>query len=153
MIADTTRRPGTFRRATSSDIPAVLGLLADAGLPLDGAAEAFATGVVAERDGRVVGAAAIEPHGEVGLLRSVVVRASLRGTGLGRGLVAEGERLAVTLGVRDLFLLTETAAAWFPRLGYESLARDTAPPSIAASVEFSVSCVDTAVLMRRRLAG
>jgi amino-acid N-acetyltransferase len=142
----------SIRRAAAADLPDVSGLLAGAGLPLDGTGEAFATGLVAELDGSVVGAAAIEPHGDAGLLRSVVVGEALRGSGLGRRLVAEAERLAASLGVRDLYLLTETAIAWFPRLGYETLARDAAPPSIAGSVEFTVSCVDTGVLMRRRLA-
>ena len=141
-----------IRRAEPGDVPHVSALLTGAGLPLDGAAEAFATGLVAELGGSIVGAAAIEPYGNAGLLRSVVVGEALRGSGLGRRLVAEAERLAASLGVRDLYLLTETAVAWFPRLGYEPLARDAAPPSIAGSVEFTVSCVDTGVLMRRRLA-
>jgi amino-acid N-acetyltransferase len=61
--------------------------------------------------------------------------------------------MAETLGIRALYLLTETAVAWFPRLGYELLAREAAPPPIAGSVEFTVACVDTGVLMRRRIGG
>ena len=61
------------RTAGCADLPAVRGLLADAALPLDGVDEAFEHGIVAEADGRVVGAAAIEPYGADGLLRSVVV--------------------------------------------------------------------------------
>lgn len=157
MIADTSpvsrTSPTTIRRAVAGDMPAVRALLAVAGLPLDGVDEAFATGLVAEQASRIVGATAIEPYGPMGLLRSVVVEESLRGTGLGRRLVAEAETLATGIGVRDLYLLTETAVAWFPRLGYAPLARDAAPPPIATSVEFTVSCVDTGVLMRRRLEG
>ena len=148
----TTMPAPSIRRAAPGDAPAVSALLAGAGLPLDGAVEAFATGLVADLGGSIVGAAAIEPYGNAGLLRSVVVGEALRGSGLGRRLVAEAERLAASLGVHDLYLLTETAVAWFPRLGYEPLARDAAPASIAGSVEFTVSCVDTGVLMRRRLA-
>lgn len=140
-----------IRAAVAGDLPAIRSLLADAALPLDGVDGAFATGVVAEVDGRVAGAAAVEPYGEVGLLRSVVVEARLRGTGVGRALVVEAERLAAGLGIRELYLLTETATSWFPRLGYEPRPRDAAPPPIAASVEFTVSCVDTGVLMVRRL--
>jgi amino-acid N-acetyltransferase len=108
-------------------------------------------GIVAEAGGRVVGAAAIEPYGADGLLRSVVVAPPLRGTGLGQTLVAAAEVAARDLGVRDLYLLTETAIAWFPRLGYETLPRDGAPVPIATSVEFTVSCPDTGLLMHRRL--
>lgn len=142
-----------IRAAVAGDLPAVRALLVGAGLPLDGVDEAFATGVVADVGGRVAGAAAVEPYGAVGLLRSVVVDASLRGTGVGQAVVAEAEQLAAGLGIRDLYLLTDTAVAWFPRLGYEPRPRDAAPPPIAASVEFTVSCVDTGVLMVRRLGG
>ena len=140
------------RAAERTDLPAVRALLADASLPLDGVDEAFRHGVVAISGGEIVGAAAVEPYGAHGLLRSVVVAASHRGTGLGRALVEAAEEVARGLGVRDLYLLTETATAWFPRLGYETLPRDAAPVMVAASVEFTVSCRDTGVLMRRRLA-
>lgn len=139
------------RVAAPGDLSAVRALLADAGLPLDGVDEAFAHGVVAIAGETIVGAAAVEPYGTDGLLRSVVVEAPLRGTGVGQALVQAAEEAARELGVRDLYLLTETAAAWFPRLGYQTLPRDAAPAAVAASVEFTVSCRDTGVLMRRRL--
>jgi amino-acid N-acetyltransferase len=140
-----------LRSAVPADLAAVRALLADASLPLDGVDEAFGHGVVAEAGGAIVGAAAIEPYGTDGLLRSVVVTPSVRGTGLGRTLVGAAEGAARELGIRDLYLLTETAVDWFPRLGYEPLARDAAPVAVAGSVEFTVSCKDTGVLMRRSL--
>ena len=142
----------SVRAATVADLGAIRALLADAGLPLDGVDEAFRHGVVAVAGGTVVGAAAVEPYGTDGLLRSVVVAPSRRGTGLGRALVEAAESVARGLGIDDLYLLTETAIGWFPRLGYATLARTAAPAGIAASVEFTVSCRDTGVLMRRRLA-
>jgi amino-acid N-acetyltransferase len=151
--------PITIRAAGPADLPAVRALLAAASLPLDGVDEAFEHGVVAVGGGGsvpgdaapVLGAAAIEPYGSDGLLRSVVVDAGLRGTGLGRALVAAAEAAASDLGIRDLYLLTETAEDWFPRLGYVLRPRDAAPPHIASSVEFVVSCPETGVLMHREL--
>lgn len=140
-----------LRRAETADMDAVRALLTGAGLPLDGIDEAFAHGVVAVADGVIVGAAAIEPYGADGLLRSVVVEPGLRGTGIGGAVVAAAEAVAAGVGVRDLYLLTETATRWFPRLGYEVLDRAAAPDAIAGSVEFTVSCVDTGLLMHRRL--
>lgn len=153
VVAQATPAPAVVavRPAAAGDLAAVRSLLTDAGLPLDGVDEAFEHGVVAEAGGAIEAAAAIEPYGTDGLLRSVVVAPSLRGTGRGRTLVAAAEGVARELGIRDLYLLTETAVAWFPRLGYEPLPRDGAPARIAASVEFTVSCPDTGVLMRRRL--
>jgi amino-acid N-acetyltransferase len=128
-------------------------LLSGAALPVDGADEAFEQGVVAVADGVVVGAAAIERYGSDGLLRSVVVDPGLRSTGVGRALVASAEALASGLGIRDLYLLTETAVEWFPRLGYAVLDRATAPDGIAGSWEFRFACVERGVLMRRSLGG
>jgi amino-acid N-acetyltransferase len=68
-------------RAGSSDTQAIKGLLTAAALPLDGAADAFGTGLVVRDGDAIVGAAAIEPYGDKGLLRSVVVASSRRGSG------------------------------------------------------------------------
>lgn len=143
-----------FTRATPGDVVAVEALLADAGLPLDGAAAAFDLGVVGRDgpDGTVVAAAAIERFGADGLLRSVVVAPGHRGSGAGRDLVAATEALARETGIRDLWLLTETAIDWFPRLGYEVVERTTATAAVGESVEFTTVCRDTGVPMHRSLA-
>jgi amino-acid N-acetyltransferase len=140
--------------ATPADWPAIADLLGGANLPLDGAREAFAAGVaVVARDGAgtLMGAAAVEPYGEAGLLRSVAVAADLRGTGIGRALVTGVETRAAAAGIGELYLLTETAADWFPRLGFERIERKDVPADVAASVEFATACPVSAVAMRRRL--
>ena len=140
-----------FTRATPGDVPAVEALLADAGLPLDAAAAAFELGIVgrAAPGGPVVAAAAIERFGDDGLLRSVVVAPDQRGHGTGRALVAATEALALEAGIDDLWLLTETAIDWFPRLGYEVVERATAAAAVGESVEFTTVCRDTGVPMHR----
>ena len=138
-------------RAVPSDLPGVEALLAAAGLPLEGASEAFATGVVARDGGMILGAAAVEPYGRAGLLRSVVVAEARRGTGLGRRLVLAAEALARDEGIEELYLLTETASDWFPRLGYEVVDREEARAAVGESVEFTMVCATTGVPMRRRL--
>ena len=140
-----------LERANPSDQPAVDALLASAGLPLDGAASAFETGVVAREGDEIVGAAAVERYGTAGLLRSVVVAPDRRGTGLGHELVGAAERLARDEGVGALYLLTETAIEWFPRLGYVVIPREDAAAAVGGSVEFETACAVTAVAMRRDL--
>ncbi len=139
-------------RATPAVVPAVEALLVAAGLPLDGVAEALETGVVAWDGDSVVGAAAVEGYGGAGLLRSVVVAEDHRGTGLGHALVAAAEDLARGLGARDLYLLTDGAAEWFPRLGYEVVEREVARAAVGASIEFTLVCAATGVPMRRAIA-
>ena len=141
----------SIERATPDDVPAVEALLVAAGLPLDGAADALVTGVVARDGDAVVGAAAVEPHGDAGLLRSVVVAADRRGTGLGRALVSAAEDLARGMGERELYLLTDTAAGWFHRLGYEVVDREMARGAIGDSIEFTMVCATSGVAMRREL--
>jgi len=143
----------TIRAAAAADLPGVRALLEDAGLPPDGADRAFEHGVVAVSGDTVAGGAAVEPYGTDGLLRSVVVSPALRGTGIGRALVAAAEEMAADLGIRDLYLLTETAVDWFPRLGYVVLERAAAPDGIASSWEFRFACVERGILMRRSLPG
>jgi amino-acid N-acetyltransferase len=141
-----------IERAIPSDAAAVEGLLAAAGLPLEGAAEALSRGVVARDGDALVAAAAVERYGPAGLLRSVVVAGDRRGTGLGRAIVAAAEDLARAEGIRELYLLTETAIDWFPRLGYEVVDRAAAAAVVGESIEFTTVCRDSGVPMWRRLA-
>jgi amino-acid N-acetyltransferase len=140
-----------LRASGPDDIPAVEALLAEAGLPLEGAANAFVNGVVAEDGGQIVAAAGTERFPGVALLRSVVVRADRRGEGSGRAVVDWVEREAPRSGVARLYLLTETAAAWFAQLGYEPIAREAVPPPVGRSVEFTTACADTAIAMVKRI--
>jgi amino-acid N-acetyltransferase len=141
-----------IERAARTDAAAVLALLEAAGLPLEGAADALALGVVAREDGAIMGAAAVERHGEAGLLRSVVVAETHRGTGVGQELVRAAEALAREGGLREVYLLTETAADWFARLGYEAVSRERARAAVGGSVEFTLVCATTGVPMRRAIA-
>ena len=138
-------------RSRPEDMLAIETLLASARLPLDGAAVAFDTGVVVRDGDRIVAAAALEPYGDAGLLRSVVVAADQRGTGVGRTVVNAAEALARDVGMRDLYLLTETAVDWFPRLGYREVDRSAVPSTVRESIEFTTLCVDSGVAMHRKL--
>jgi len=140
-----------IERALDSDRTAIEILLAANGLPLDGLAAALPSAVVARGEGGIVGCAALELYGRVGLLRSVCVAPELRGTGLGRGLVTATEQLASAAGISELFLLTETAEAWFPLLGYTPTLRTSVPAALKASPEFTGACPDTAAVLHKRL--
>jgi amino-acid N-acetyltransferase len=142
----------SIERAKPADRAAIEALLAASGLPLVGLELALGTAVVAREGSNVVGVAAVEPYGTVGLLRSVAVTATLRGTGLGRGLVTAAESFAAESGIETLFLLTETAAEWFPRLGYEASDRAAVPNALASSPEFTDACPESAAVFRKMIA-
>ena len=137
--------------ARTSDRPAIEALLEASGLPIDGFELALGTAVVAREEGRIVGCAAVEPYGSVGLLRSVCVALPFRGLGLGSRLVDRAEAVAAARGIAELFLLTETAAAWFARRGYEPGAREAAPAALLGSPEFTGACPVGAALLRKHL--
>jgi amino-acid N-acetyltransferase len=137
--------------AQAGDRPAIEALLVENGLPTDGLELAMSAAVVARAGGRVVGCAAVEPYAPAGLLRSVCVSPELRGTGLGHRLVDAAESLAAARGIDELFLLTETAIDWFPRLGYVPDVRSAAPDEVRTSPEFTGACPDNAALLRKRI--
>ena len=72
--------------AEAEDLDAVLALLSENDLPLDGLADHLGTLLVARRAGRVIGSAALELYPDGALLRSVVVQAASRSLRLGRAL-------------------------------------------------------------------
>ena len=133
---------------------AVLHLLSAAGLPTaDLAPDRLDGFIVATDGGTLLGAAALEIHGESGLLRSVAVAPGERSRGIGGRLVDHLEGAAARRGLRDLYLLTTTAAEWFARRGWERIDRAAAPAPVAASMEFAALCPSSAVCMRKVVAG
>jgi amino-acid N-acetyltransferase len=138
-------------RATPADLSAVLSLLSECELLETGVAESIETFVVARAAGALIGCAGLEAYGDLGLLRSVAVRARARGSGLGSELVARVTDAARAQGLRELFLLTTTAPRFFERRGFEAVPRSSVPAAIAASWEFRVGCPQTALPMRLAL--
>ncbi len=137
--------------ATADDLAPVRRLLADAHLPEDGLVDQFpAAYVVAATPAGLVGAAGIEVHGPDGLLRSVVVAPALRGTGLGKALVADRMTWARGQRLRAVYLLTTTAPDFFASLGFARLDRADAPEGIRASREFASICPGSSVCMSRK---
>jgi len=108
--------------------------------------------VVREDDGRVVGVAGLELHGEDGLLRSVAVDPDYRGQGLGAALVEAVFQRAARVGLRTVYLLTTSARDYFARRGFSDCARAAAPAGIRESWEFRTGCPSTAAFMERAVA-
>ena len=107
--------------------------------------------VAREGNGATVGAVGVEVRLDAGLLRSLVVHPSYRGKGLGKQLTNEIEAYARGMGVKTLFLLTMTAADFFPRLGYRQTQRSNVPQLIAETFEFKSACPVSAVCLRKEL--
>jgi amino-acid N-acetyltransferase len=141
----------TIEPMQERDREAVHALLRSHKLPLDGLDDHVSHALVARDASGLVGSAALEVYGPYALLRSVAVDESLRGQGVGQLLTAEVLALARRLALREVFLLTETAAGFFPKFGFEPIARTGVPPEVRQSVEFRSACPASALAMRLRL--
>ncbi len=138
--------------ASPTDLPAVVRLLDDSGLPHgDVTAALLAHYLLAKRGEALVGVVGLEPLGSVGLLRSLAVASAHRGVGLGVELTRAIERHARGLGIEKLYLLTTTAERFFGKLGYEVIPRGDAPPPIQATTEYRELCSSTSVCMVKSL--
>lgn len=136
----------TINAAQPHDLPAMLDLLSRHQLPHDGLAAHLGTALVAA-DGAVVGCAALEVYAEAALLRSVAVAPAQQGHGLGGQLTQAALDLARQYGVNRVYLLTTTAETYFPRFGFQPIARAEVAPSVRVSAEFTGACPDSAIVL------
>lgn len=141
----------TLRRIRPAEYERLAAMLAAEGLPADDLRCAYNRFYALEDGGAVLGYAGLERREGAALLRSVVVAPDRRGGGIGRRMTEALLGEAAALGHTELHLLTQTAAAFFERLGFERVPRAHAPAGIAASAQFTTLCPASAVLMRRRL--
>jgi amino-acid N-acetyltransferase len=142
-----------LRPATAADLPAVHNLLERVGLPVEGLedqfGEAYALAYVGEPAGGdgLVGVAGVETYGRFGLLRSVAVVPSWRGRGVGDTLARNRIDWARARRLDALYLLTTTAAGYFPKLGFTSVPRSEVPAELCASTEFAAACPASAAVL------
>lgn len=137
----------TIEPVTTGDVPALHNLLQMSGLPLDGLDAHLSTALVARDGAELVGSAALEIYECAALLRSVAVSEPQRGTGLGRRLMEAAIGMAEQRQIERLYLLTETAANWFPRFGFIPVERAAVDSSVQHSVEFASACPVSAQAM------
>jgi amino-acid N-acetyltransferase len=138
-------------RATHDDLSAIERLLIANQLPIDGVRQCLETALIVRDNGRVIACAAFERYPSGALLRSVAVDKAYRGHGLGQRLTGAALTLARERGAQAAYLLTTTAAGFFPRFGFETIDREEVPADVRTSVEFTSACPATARAMRADL--
>lgn len=140
----------SIRPADGGDLAAVLELLRECDLPAADLGLQFgAQYVVAQTpQGSLIAVAGIEEYGRCGLLRSVAVAGPWRGLGLGEQLSRERLAWAQRNGLEEVFLLTTTAAGYWPRFGFQEVSRDSVPEALQASAEWRGACPASATVMR-----
>lgn len=121
-------------------------LLAACGLPIEGLDRLERVVVRHDEDAAVIACAGLERHAHQWLLRSVAVAPAHRGEGLGADVVEE----ALDGIDGEVVLLTETAASWFDRFGFDVVDRSEIDGPVTASLEWTTLCRDSATVMVRR---
>lgn len=107
--------------------------------------------MVIEDAGRLIGTASLEVYGRSALLRSVAIQGDYRGQGTGKRLVEAALAFARKRQVKRVYLLTETAAGFFQRVGFRVIARDEVDEAVQRSAEFASLCPQSATCMTLEL--
>jgi amino-acid N-acetyltransferase len=136
--------------ATAS-LDAARALLAAAELPTDDLEDPAITLLGVHAGAELVGVIGLQACGDgVGLLRSLAVAPAHQGRGLAARLCDAVVDLAAAGAVRELYLLTTTAADYFARRGFTAIDRAAAPEPVRASAQFASLCPASARVMRYR---
>src|SRR6266403_199820 len=142
-----------FVAAVASDEADIRRLLDASGLPTADLTTDLLSNFLVQRDGPdLVAVGGLEFAADSALLRSVAVEPAQRGRGVGRQIVQALEALARRRNSRQVYLLTTSAERYFGRLGYERASRESVPPGIRATQEFSRLCPASSSLLVKTMA-
>ena len=127
-------------------------LLEHNGLPTSDLLSSKPQFIVACEGAKILGTGALQRFGSCALLRSVAVASGRRGSGLGRIIVEDLERLARAARITEVILLTPVAQRFFEHQGYRVIDRHEVPRDMQGSEEFRSLCPASATCMAKTLA-
>src|SRR5215203_320280 len=135
---------------SARDYDAAVNLLRQSNLPAEDISEDTRLFVL-YNDADLIGVVGLEIKGQDGLLRSLCVEKKMRSSGSGKQLVDFIEAHAAQRGVKTLYLLTTTTAAFFTSRSYQTIDRNAVSQSIRATSEFASVCPASATVMKKEL--
>ncbi len=138
-----------LQKARPQDRQAIINLLTNVGLPTGDLPESLDSFMVAGKAGQLVGSVGLERFGDYALLRSLAVDPVQQGTGLGKALYQAAMQLAAETGIREVYLITTTAAPFFAQKGFTYVDRSLVPATIRSTAQFSGLCPSSATVMNR----
>ena len=95
-----------------------------------------------------VGYFGFEQFGEDALFRSMLVQPDARIRGYGTLIWAEAKNILKEKGVKNVYLLTDTATNFFKKHGFDVVERSSVPKSIANTTEFVEFCPSSSTCMK-----
>lgn len=138
----------TITPASAADVDAIKALLIANELPTAGVDDHWKTFLVARDGDTIIACGGAEAYQFAALIRSIAVSPAHRGNGIGRRIVRQLLDRLASRGLREFYLLTTTAEAYFKKRGFKTIDRDEVHPQLLSSREFQDACPDTAVCMR-----
>jgi amino-acid N-acetyltransferase len=136
-------------RADARNHPDLVALLRQVKLPAEDLPAGLPHFFLGYRNDELIASAGLELYGAVALLRSVAVLPEFRGRGIGNRLFDKAFEHAASQGVRELWLITDTAGAYFEKMEFQRVERSETHPAIAGTAQFNGICPGSAAVMRR----
>jgi amino-acid N-acetyltransferase len=130
---------------------AIIALLSEEKLPVTDLPDSLHNFAITSEDSGVTGVIGLEVYGNYGLLRSLAVNRNFRNRGIANALLLHIEKFAVTINLKAILLLTETASGYFCKKGYSVVTRATIPAEVRQSSEFSHGCPQSATVMQKSI--
>jgi amino-acid N-acetyltransferase len=95
----------------------------------------------------IIGYFGYELYGNYALFRSMVVAPEFRKMGYGKLIWHEAKEKLINEHIDKVFLLTNTASAFFRSQGFVEIARDSVPEDIGSTTEFIEFCPSDSICM------
>jgi arsenate reductase (thioredoxin) len=137
-----------IEKPISEDLQGIQQLLQQNKLPVEDIGD-LSHFLIVRTDKKITGVIGLEVYNQYGLLRSMATDAAYRNHGVAASLVDKLFQHAAELGLKEMYLLTETAEKYFEKKGFNRIERDNAPEAIKQSKEFSHLCPSSAVVMKK----
>ncbi len=140
-----------YRDVKGSDIQKAIELLQSSDLPssdIDGKTQKI---IVAECKEKLVAVGGIEKLGSLALIRSIAVHPEYRNNGIASEIYHLLEKYARDSSVKELYLITESAKAYFQKLGFLEKDRQAVPHPIKQTSQFTRLCPSSATVMFKTL--
>jgi len=140
-----------IQKAGEKDFETVCKLLLQENLPIVDLNPLLENFFIAVEDNKLTGVIGMDRYGTDGLLRSAIVQKEYRNKGIAAALVARLFDEAAKQGVSTLYLITDTAAAYFEKKGFNKITKAEVAPAVLESKEFNGLCPASSIIMVQKL--
>lgn len=142
---------GLITAATNADRATVVNFLNSLQLPTTDLPQTLENFKIIKIGNQVMGVCGLELYGTVALLRSLAVAPGSQQQGLGGILLEATLESAKEKEVQHVYLITNTAAAFFTKRNFTPVERTLVPAVIQSTAQFSSVCPVSATVMYRQV--